>query len=207
MSDEEYEQNKTEAQKEGIRRLKKRIPVDQQSAKELNLTVSVESQDIEEMQGIYARVARELTELGENTSKEEVNARNWKEKAKHVQDLKKLHRQVEANADPTNKPSSGTLSLEGNRQNDDGEGDSWDSVESMINDIQRIKRTGTSAQKKRAQEVLNKMLLKSLSGSKQKAELEGKFVKTYESKDEEGVIEKLNREFRERRKLKKDVEK
>jgi len=87
------------------------------------------------------------------------------------------------------------------------EGDEWDSVESMINDIQTAKRSGTPQQKKRAKEVLDKLFLKSLSGMKQKAELEGKFIKTYESKNEEGVIEKLNREFRERRNKKKDVEK
>lgn len=147
------------------------------------------------------RLARELSEAGSPTDSNEINPSNIKEKIGELRGLKELHARTRRDADPTSKISSGTLTLQGQKQGD-SETDEWDSVESMINDIQRIKRTGTSLQKKRAQEVLNAMLLKALKGSKEKADLEGKFTKTYEDKDEEGIIQRMNKEFRRRRKLK-----
>lgn len=205
MSNGDYEGNKTEVQKEALRKLKTRMPVE--NAKELTITAELDPKILAKNEWFNQqaeRLSAELRDQGVEVDSSEINPSNFKSKVEELRGLKRVHDQARRDADPTHKPSSGSLTLQGQNEGN-SEGDEWNSVEEMIDDIQRVKRTGTPAQKKQAQKVLDVMFLKSLRGMEEKARLEGKFVKSVESKDEEGVIAKLNREFRERRKKKKDV--
>lgn len=203
MSDEEYEKNMTEEQKEAVKKLRTKIPLE--NAKELTISAEVNPKMIKKSEWFdnkASTLAEQLRELGENVDSEEITPETF---GKYVSLLKDKIADVKRDADPTSKPSSGSLTIEGNRQNYDSEKDEWDSVADMVRDLQTIKRTGTAKQRKYAKEVLNKMLLKAMSGTQEKASLEGKFVSSVKDEDTlEGVIEKLNREYRERRKLKSE---
>ena len=207
MSEEnEFEgyENMSEEQKEAVRKLRTRIP-----AQDITVTAELDPKILAKNEWFNrqaTRLAKELTETGHNTDSSEITPENFQEKVNELKGLEQLRKQASIEADPTRRHSSGTLTLEGNRQSGSEE-DEWDSVQEMLDDIQRIKRTGSDLQRKKADKILKVMTFKTPKGMEEKASLEGRYVKSYEDKSEKPMIQGLNEEFRRRRKAKRDDEK
>lgn len=209
MSDENYEENMTEEQKEAVKKLRTRIPVE--NGKELIVSAEVNPKMIKESEAFRKeakKLAEFLTQEGEPTDSSDITPENKGEKISLLYDLKKMHKQARRDADPTSKHSSGTLTIEGNRQNDDNEADEWDSAQEMLRDLFALSKVGTKRQKAKSKAIIEKIHRKIWQGHEERnvpfKTIEIKGEEDVDTGKEKGIVEMLNEEFRKRERLKRE---
>lgn len=197
--DEKYEANMTAKQKEAVRKLRTKIPVE--NPQEITVTAELDPKIMAKNAWFNEqaeRLASELREQGVEIDSSEINPSNFKGKVSELQGLKDAHRQASIDADPTRKASSGTLTLSG--QSNTGSGTEFASQAEMIEELQRREKSGKTAEiREESSKILNFLWTKMLKGKKGKARHEG----FDDLQDEgEGLLEKFQKEYRKRRGIK-----
>jgi len=210
MSDEngDYEENMTEERKEALKKLRTRIAVE--NPKELTVTAEVNPDMLQKSAWFDAqakRLSAELRNQGVEIDSSEINPQNFTEKVDELHGLKKLRQKIERDADPTSRPSSGSLSLEAQKQGDN-ESDEWDSVQEMVRDIFTMSKAGSKRQQAKAKAIIEKMHRKTWTGHEERnipfKSIEFKGEKDPETGKEKGIVEMLNEEYRKRERLKRE---
>jgi len=208
MSDEEEYEGLSEADKESLRKLRTRIPVE--NAKEITISAELDPKILAKnawFDSQAERLAGELRDQGVEIDSTEINPQNFKSKVDELRGLQQLRRQASTDADPTRKRSSGSLTLEGQNEGN-SEGDEWDSVKEMISDIFSLSKSGSKRQQAKAKAIIEKIHRKTWKGHEERnqpfksIEIRGEIDP--ETGKEKGIIEMMNEEYRKRERLKRE---
>lgn len=182
---------------EGNTTIKKRIQLT--PSKDLEVEVELDPELVKAKKFLDKRakaMAEELTELGVPTDSSEINVDNLKSTYDTIVELRKRNKQAELqasrDADPTRKPSSGSLPLTG--QITGGEY-GYESHQALVRDLRRRSHSKNPETSREAKLILDEIWRKTIIGKKEKDFQMDTF------KDEgEGLLEKFKREWRKRQK-------
>lgn len=194
MSDDEgYEENMTAEQRETIRKLRKTVRVPSQT--DLNIEVAVSDPEKAELKAENEDLKNKLSLIAQRRFNAKKKSLNAPDSIRTPEDLKDWE-ENRGNIDPTQRGSSGTLSLAG-QTTDFGSGTAFESQTEMLAELQRRAHSGkTMAIREESSKILAFLWEKYLRGKKGKARHEA----FEEMKDEgEGLIKKFQREYRKRK--------